>query len=158
MGERIICEVRDYSQFTEGLRAWLAELRISYETANEIAGLQPNYLSKMIAKSPVRSFSRVSLGSTLGALGLKLLLAVDAEKLAAMAPRYTVRKKDTSGRVPAQKKTLLRGNPELARFYAHRRALLQSPKRRKAIARKAIRIRWRHVKAAASPEGVSPTS
>jgi hypothetical protein len=59
-------------------------------------------------------------------MGLKLLLAVDAEKLAQMRPKYAERKKHSSGAIPAQKPTPLRGNPEVAKMYAHRRALLQS--------------------------------
>jgi hypothetical protein len=151
MGEqRVIAEVRDYNGFTAGLRAWIAELGTTYESVNDLVGLAPNYLAKMISRSPTRSFSRMSLGNTLAGLGLKILLVVDAEKLAEMRPRYAVRKKQkhTSAAIPAQKSTPLRGNPELARFYAHRRVLLQSPQRRRAIARRAIRIRWRRAKAA----------
>jgi hypothetical protein len=153
MAERVIAEVRDYDGFTAALRAWIVANNTTYESVNDICGFPGNYLSKMISRSPARSFSRMSLGNTLAGLGLKILLAVDAEKLAAMRPRYEPRKKHTSGGVRAEKKTPLRGNPTLAAFYAHRRALLQSPQRRRAIARKAIRIRWNRARAA---EGASP--
>ena len=147
--QRVIAEVRDYQGFTEALRAWIAELGTTYEAIGDIAGLQSGYLAKMIAATPVRSFSRMSLGNTLAALGVKLQLVVDHEKLAALKPRYTVRKHHTSGALPAQKKTPLRGNSALAAFYAHRRAQLQTPRRRRQIARKAIRLRWARAKASA---------
>jgi hypothetical protein len=67
----------------------------------------------MIAATPVRSFSRMSLGATLGALCLKRLVVVDGEKLAAMRPRYTVRKKQgahANDAMPTTKTHYLRGN------------------------------------------------
>jgi hypothetical protein len=149
MGEqRVIAEVRGYDEFTAALRGWIRECGTTYECINEIAGLPGNYLAKMISATPVRSFSRVSLGATLGALGVKLLLVVDHEKLAAMVPRFEPRKKDTSERIRAPRRSPLQGNSELAAFYARRRATLQSPQRRRALARKAIRIRWQRAKAA----------
>jgi hypothetical protein len=95
----------------------------------------------------------MSLDTTLAAMGVKLLLVPDVERLAAMRPRYTARgrfgRKPTSGGILAQKKTLLRDNPALAAYYAYRRAAMQTPWRRRQIARKAIRIRWQRAKAAA---------
>jgi hypothetical protein len=148
MAEHVVGEVRDYHQFTEVLRRWILELDTTYECIDELAGLQDRYLAKLIARTPVRNFGPTSLSSVLGALGLKLLVVVDSEKLARMRPRYTPRKKHTSGKILAQKQTLLRGNSELASLYAHRRALLQSPALRRQIARRAIRIRWERAKGA----------
>jgi hypothetical protein len=147
MNERVIGEVRTYDDFTRLLRAWIMELGTTYECIGEVAGLQAGYLAKLIAATPIRSFSRMSLASTLGAMGVKLLLVVDTERLAAMQPRYEPRKKHTSGAIPAQKRTPLARNSALAALYAHRRVLLQSPRRRRAIARKAIRIRWQRERA-----------
>jgi hypothetical protein len=148
---RVIAEIRAYPEFTAALRAWIAELGTTYESVNELAGLQDGYLAKLIASTPIRSFSRVSLGNTLGALGVKLLLVVDDERLAAMRPRYTVSKRHASSGMPAVKPpaksrvhTPLAGNPALAAFYAYRRAAILPQWRRKAIARKAARIRWRN--------------
>ena len=102
-GARVIAEIRHYQDFTAALRAWIAELGTTYESVNELAGLQDGYLAKLIASTPIRSFSRISLGNTLGALGVKLLLVVDDERLAAMRPRYTVSKRYASNGMPAVK-------------------------------------------------------
>jgi hypothetical protein len=146
---RIVAEVREYADFLAALRTWIYELDTNYTCVNDLAGLQDGYLAKLLARSPSRNFGRTSLSNVLGALGLKLLLVVDAERLAKMRPRYERRKKHTSGAILAQKKTPLRGNSALAAMYAHRRALLQPPALRQQIARKAIRIRWERAKAAA---------
>ena len=149
MGEpRVIAEISEYDEFTAAIRKCIYELDTNYECVEELSGIQDHYLAKLIAKSPVRGFGPATLGPTLGALGLKLLLAVDSEKLAKMRRRFTPRRKHTSGAVLAEKKTPLRGNSELAALYAHRRALLQSPALRRQIARKAIRIRWERARAA----------
>jgi hypothetical protein len=161
-GDRIIAEIRGYAEFTAALRAWVLHLGTNYESIGELAGLQSGYLAKLISSTPIRSFSRMSLDTTLAAMGLKLLLVPDVERLEAMRLRLAVRsrfgRKPTSAEIPAQKPTPLRGNPALAAFYAHRRAALQSPQRRRKIARKAIRIRWNRARAASPPEGVLPTS
>jgi hypothetical protein len=147
-GERVVAEIREYGEFTAALRKWIYELDTNYDCVSQIAGLQDRYLNKLVSKSPVRNFGRTSLGPVLGALGLKLILAVDTKQLAKMRPRYERRRKHTSAGVQAQKPTPLRGNSALAAMYAHRRALLQSPEQRRAIARRAIRIRWERAKAA----------
>jgi len=145
---RIIAEVRGYDEFTAALRAWIAELGTTYECIDELAGLQERYLAKMIAATPVRSFSRMSLAATLGALCLKLLVVVDGEKLAAMRPRYTVRKKQgahANDAMPTRKTHYLRGNSGYMSCLRHKGVLILS-RRRRAIARHAAVTRWRQVR------------
>jgi hypothetical protein len=164
MAERIIGEVRSYSQFAQILRAWVAANDTTYETIGAIAGLPDRYLAKMIAATPVRSFSRMSLGSTLAAMGLKLLVAVDVEQLDKMRPRFTPRKKNASDAMlarksrakPAKGRNPLVANGALAAFYAHRRATMQTPQTRRRIARAAALARWRN--GALPSEGASPAS
>jgi hypothetical protein len=163
MGERVIGEVRSYDQFTQVLRAWVTA-NTTYECINDIAGFPGNYLSKMISATPVRSFSRMSLGSTLAAMGLKLLVAVDVEQLDKMRPRFTPRKKNASDAMLARKsraklakvRNPLAENSALAAFYAHRRATMQTPQTRRRIARAAALARWRN--GALPPEGASPAT
>jgi hypothetical protein len=141
----IIAEVRDYREFSAALRAWIAKLETTYECVNEIAGLQPNYLSKMIGSTPVRSFSRMSLGATLGALCLKLLVVVDTDKLDAMLPRYEVRKNQgahADDGVPRKKSHYLRGNSAYMSTLRHRGVLMIPRDKRRALARHAARVRW----------------
>ena len=146
MGEpRVIAEIREYGDFTAAIRKWILELDTTYECIDEIAGLQDRYLSKLIQKSPVRNFGPGTLSCVLGALGLKLILVIDTEKLAKLRPRYLPRKKHACERMLAIKRhNTLRFNAKLAQLLAHRRALLLAPSRRKAIARKAAQIRWQN--------------
>jgi hypothetical protein len=71
------------------LRFRLADLGTTGETVDEIAGLPSHYTSKLLAPSHVRVLGKVSLGSLLGALGLKLVVAVDEEALAKIKHRLT---------------------------------------------------------------------
>jgi hypothetical protein len=150
-GGRIIATVTDYDGFTAALRKWIYELDTTYECVNDLAGLQSNYLVKLISRTPVRGFSRMSLSSTLGALCLRLQIVVDTEKLAKMKPRYVPRRKHACDDACNENRRSLRFNANLAQIFAHRRALILPPARRKAIAQIAARARWRS-------EGGSPTS
>jgi hypothetical protein len=89
--QRIVAEVKDYAGFLSALRAWIAENNTTYESVGAIAGLQDGYLAKLIASTPTRSFSRMSLAATLQALGLRLQLVVDSEQLNKVRHRYTER-------------------------------------------------------------------
>ena len=144
-GGRIIAEVTTYHVFTAAIRQWIAELDTNYACVNDLAGLQDGYLSKLIARSPIRNFGPTSLSPVLGALCLKLLLVVDSEKLAKMRPRYVKRKKHACNDAcdeTRENRRSLRFNPRLAQILGHRRALLLSAQRRKAIAQIAARARW----------------
>jgi hypothetical protein len=162
----VIAEIRGYADFTAALRAWVLVLGTNYESIGELAGLQSGYLAKLISSTPIRSFSRMSLDTTLAAMGLKLLLVPDVERLEAMRPRHAPRgnfgrKPVTSGSIPAtnlsaNRHNPLAGNSQLAAFYAHRRAAMQTPRRRRQIARKAIRIRWANRRHGAPPAESSP--
>jgi hypothetical protein len=152
-GDRIIAEVTDYDGFVAAIRRWIAVLGTTHEAVGSLAGLPDRYLNTLLS-TPVKSFSRVSLAPTLSALGLRLQLVVDSERLAAMRSRYTAR--SNLGRKPAvssmqsQQKaakrpfSIFRGNPEMAKML-HARWMLQStPTRRKRIARAAALARWRN--------------
>jgi hypothetical protein len=152
---RVIATVTSYDEFVAAIRRWITELGTNYESVGEIAGLQSGYLGTLLASTPVRSFSRMSLGSTLSALGLRLQLVVDAEQLERLRHRYTARSVmgrklagDAVSGVHSHQKpvkprfSLIRGNPELARML-HARWMLQSSRRtRRRIARAAARERW----------------
>jgi hypothetical protein len=154
---RVIAEVTGYDGFTAALRAWIRRLGTSYESVGEIAGLQSGYLNTLLARTPIRSFSRMSLDATLGALALKIQLVVDEERLEQMRPRFAPRKNAVAG-MPSRERpakpafSLLRGNPELARAL-HARWLLKSTRhQRRQIARRAALARWRN---GGSPRGAA---
>jgi hypothetical protein len=142
--DRIIAEVREYSDFLAALRGWIYELDTNYTCINELGGLEDNYLHKLLARTPARNFGRLSLGITLATLGLKLLVVVDGERLAKMRPRYSRRKKHASDDASDGSPRSMRFNKNLAAIFARRRAALQSPERRREIARNAAHQRWAH--------------
>ena len=138
----VVGEIREYHEFIDCVRKWITKIDSNYACINALSGLQDGYLAKLIARSPIRNFGRTSLGPTLGALGLKLLLVIDTESLAKIRPRLIKRKKHASDDASDGNARSLRFNSKLAHVFAHRRALLQSPETRKQIARKAARVRW----------------
>jgi hypothetical protein len=147
-GGRIIATVVDYSGFVSAIRSWIAQVGVSYETVEHVSGIQPGYLTKLICSTPTRSFSRVSLGATLGALCLRLQLVVDEERLAQMQPRFTARKKQphADDGMPRKKIHYLRGNSTYMSALRHKGVLILSPRRRRALARHAAAVRWKNAR------------
>ena len=56
-------------------------MRITNETIDEMAGLQPGYTSKQVCRPAMRRLGHVSLGLVLGGLGLKLTISEDPEQV-----------------------------------------------------------------------------
>ena len=69
------------------MRRRVAELNISLDTLDHIAGLPTRYCSKVLRVQPTRGFGQFSLDGLLGALGLMLLVVEDAEALARVRGR-----------------------------------------------------------------------
>jgi hypothetical protein len=145
-GQHIIATVTDYAGFVSAVRSWIEQLGTTFESIEHVSGIQPGYLTKLICSTPTRTFSRVSLGATLGALCLRMQLVVDTERLQRMQPRLTVRKKQLHANdgMPRKKIHYLRGNSTYMSALRHRGVLMLSPRRRKRIARIAARARWRN--------------
>jgi hypothetical protein len=86
-------DIRSYADLLVTLRARRDELRVSHETIDEVAGLQPGYASKLLAPNPTRRLGYLSLGLMLGGLGLRMTIGEDAEALARIRRRLEVRKR-----------------------------------------------------------------
>ena len=69
------------------MRRRVAELNISLDTLDHIAGLPTRYCSKVLRVQPTRGFGQFSLDGLLGALGLMLIVVEDAEALARVQRR-----------------------------------------------------------------------
>ena len=63
------------------LRARFAELGVSFETVDHIAGLPTRYTAKVLGLQPTRRFGQFSLDGLLGAAGVMLIVVEDAEAL-----------------------------------------------------------------------------
>jgi hypothetical protein len=91
---RVLAQVTDYAGLVGALRARCAELNLTFDVLDEIAGLADRYSSKLLtpAIKPSRTLGKMSLGAVLGALGLKLIVVEDPVALAKVQNRYRPRK------------------------------------------------------------------
>lgn len=67
----------DYADFISGLRDRAVEMKISREDIDEVAGLCDGYAGKLLSTQPRKILGPISMGPTLGALGLRLMLVED---------------------------------------------------------------------------------
>src|SRR5258705_428025 len=126
----------------EPVRKW-------YLRRDDVAGLPLRYTMKLLAPVPVKGIGRTSLGPLLGALGLKLVVAVDHEVLARIRPRLIGRHHASLALLPVGKprqKAYTINSTEVSLLYNERRTLKLSPSRRSSIARIAAKARWGGVK------------
>jgi hypothetical protein len=148
----ILAEVRDYAGLVRAIRAWIAELNVAGETVDAVAGLPLRYTMKLLGPRLLKgtgcSLGRTSLGPLLGALGLKLVVAVDHEVLARIRPRLTARHHASKAMLPdgkPRRRPYPISGPEISVVMNARRSLILTPARRSRIARIAAKERWRKV-------------
>jgi hypothetical protein len=80
----MICEqpfavVRSYGELVAAIRGRITQLRTTYEAVDTVGGLADRHTSKLLCGS--KNYGPVSLGATLGALGLAIVLVEDTEQL-----------------------------------------------------------------------------
>ena len=63
------------------LRTRFAELGVSFETVDHVAGLPTRYTAKVLGLQPTRRFGQISLTALLGTAGIKLIAVEDLEAL-----------------------------------------------------------------------------
>jgi hypothetical protein len=78
---------RTSDDLREVFRRRVAELGVSLDTIDHIAGLPTRYTAKVLGLQPTRGFGQFSLDGLLGALGLMLIVVEDAEALARVQRR-----------------------------------------------------------------------
>jgi hypothetical protein len=88
--------IRSYDQLVDAIRARVTQLQVSYETVTEVSGLPDRHINKLLCG--LKRFGPVSLGLTLSALGMAIVLVQDDEALAKVKPRLTPKKNPGSGR------------------------------------------------------------
>ena len=144
---RVMGRPRHYVEWLALIRARVAELGITHETLDAVAGLQSGYASKLLSEPPVKRAGAVSRYLLNGALGLMDVVYEDAEALALVRSRLT--KRVAARRMPAAPGiTVLM--PDYMRQIGYRghemRMLKVSPSKRKRFARKAAQARWKRRK------------
>jgi hypothetical protein len=160
---RIIGIAKSYAELIDALKQRTAELGVTMETVDHVAGLPLRYCSKLLAPVPVRSIGATSLGPLLGALGLRIAVIVDEEQFERIRNRLTPRKapplRKSSDAFSPMNSALRRthpncrpqlvGNSEWSKVMNARRQILMSVKARRDSARHAARARWAKGKPAA---------
>lgn len=141
MTARIIATARTYDELLAALRLRIAELNVSTETIDSVAGLPERYTVKLFAPVPVKGLGRVSMGLLLGALGLKLDVVVDDAAYARVRDRLVQRSCANGGMLATPWRERV-GDSQWGKVMAARRTLLVSASRRRQIAKKASKTRW----------------
>jgi hypothetical protein len=62
---------------------------VTREELDHLSGLQPGYSTKLLTRTHIKRFGKVSLGPMLGATGCKLLLVEDTEATARIRAQMT---------------------------------------------------------------------
>lgn len=151
MTERQIAVVHDYLELHAMLRARIDEKGITREIVDEVSGLQPGYVAKLLAPKPLKSIGLASMGPVLQTLGIKFLVVEDDEALRKYAHRLTPRRRAKCRAKPSSK-PLSKDPVEVfkADYFrmigaagGRQRAANLSKRRRRMIAKHAINTRWR---------------
>jgi hypothetical protein len=145
---RVVATVRHYAELLQTIRDRVAELEITHETLDAVAGLQSGYASKLLSNPPIKRMGAFTQFIVLQALGMKLQAIEDPEQLARVQSRLVKREVPRrplpgKGRHTAIKYEI---GPDLLRLMQIRggrnRMAKMTPKQRSAFGRKAARARW----------------
>jgi hypothetical protein len=85
--------IGDYPELVDAFRARVDEMGLTRLELDHQAGLQDGYSGKTLGPSRIRAYGLRTLGPTLGALGLKLLLIEDTAQTAKILARRQPRER-----------------------------------------------------------------
>lgn len=178
--QRIIAVFDSYAGLIHASRARLAEIGMTYDTLDQIAGWCDSYSTKILSVEPPtakqsgkrstrRRLGVQSLGELTGGLGVKLAFVDDPERLERIKnhPEFRLRKW-TPGKASIKASIAAKHwlfTPEKARQMGVLRGQKTSQKRRRAIAKKAAKARWKKPRVveiknaacdASAPHGATP--
>ena len=136
------------NEFLAAIRARVAELDVSYDTLDRVAGLPDRFVSKLLCDPPMRSISQATLWLLMGALGYKLALIPDVEGLAKVQNRLVKRLGSNTRHISTitvgrRRMSPWLFDPERGRDAARVRLAKLKPAQRVEIARNAARSRWK---------------
>jgi len=162
---RQIAVVRTHDELHAALRARADQLGWTRTALDDLSGLANTHVSKLLAPVPIKRLGRSSLGPLLGAMGLVIIIAEDAELLERMR-RLAVAKghgqrneemaRNGALRANAKPAKSRRGNPmlqdpalasEFGRIMRARQLAGMTPAQRRRSARWAARSRQRKLRA-----------
>jgi hypothetical protein len=85
--------IGDYEEFVDAIRARVDEMGMTRLELDHQSGCQAGYSGKTLGPAKIRAYGMRTLGPTLGALGLKLLLIEDTEQTAKILARRQPRER-----------------------------------------------------------------
>lgn len=146
---RIIAIADNYLGLIAGARARLAELGISYETLDAVAGWTETYSTKLLAEEPQKYLGPMSFDALMGGLAFKLALIEDPEKLEKLRKHrhFVPRRGPMPNRVTHARYIVRRDTREHMREMGKESGRVRKERiperKRKSMARKAALTRWR---------------
>lgn len=81
-------EIRSYDDLLEAARRRKAELNLTFEAIDRIAGVCEGYSAKLLSPRPMRHLGLVSLPLVMAALGIRFAIIEDVEQTQALQHRY----------------------------------------------------------------------
>jgi hypothetical protein len=138
---RVIGEFDAYPGMIAALRARIAELDVSGELLDELAGLPKGYCQKLLGTRPVKRIGALSLGDIFGALAVKAVLVEDTAALARISSRLTKRKYAVQA-AGLHLEISYRFLRKIASMGGKARQAKLTPRQRSALGRRLARARW----------------
>lgn len=146
---RQIAVVRDYPALLEALRQRAVELRVTRKQIAEIAGIAEGYAGTLLTPHSRKSFGLNTMGPILGALGIALLVIEDEQALKYVKNRLgegnQTYMRNGGANAPLIFKLSRRRMRYLAKLASEGRKKIP-PWKRRQLARRAARARWRKAK------------
>ena len=141
---RVLGEFDAYPGLVAALRSRIAELNVSGECLDELAGLPRGYFQKLIGTRPVKRIGMLSLGVIFGALGVRAVLVEDEAALARVSSRLVKRRQSVpaAGSQAVHFELSKRFLRKIAAMGGKARAAKLTPKQRSALGRRLARARW----------------
>ncbi len=140
-----LATVRSYDDLHAALRARADALKVTRLGMDEVAGLPMGYCGTLLAPDKVKIVGKHSMGAILGVLGLMLLVIEDPEAMRRFTARLPRRRMNTRDGIRAVEKSCaagLSGNSDWGKLMQQKWMLQVGPRRRKKMAKTAIKVRW----------------
>jgi len=148
--QRQLAEISDYPSLVAALRDRKAQIGITDQVMDELAGWARGYTGKILGPASVKTIGQMSFGVCLGVLGVKLILVEDQEMMQQMEQRWEQRYRPANVDAHAISMRLIeRVKPAIFRQVAAdltRARKKIRPSTRRRIAKQAALARWRRRK------------
>jgi hypothetical protein len=141
---RRLGEARDMAGLHAILRDRATELEVTRDGTDHLAGLTSGHAAKLLCWPPMKHYGHRSLGPMLGALGVKIVVEVDAPQLERIRHRQTKSKRKSPLLMPpGNSNDIVRHHLALAgRRGGRASAKARTAKQRSEHAAHAARSRW----------------